>query len=188
MTHQSASTPPTSPTTTRMTTRTGAVDGAVDGEPGSAPSASSTEPLGVRGGSSAPGWRRRLVQRHAAFRARIRRRQRVYLAYRIFIGVVGTLITVLGLAAIVLPGPGWALVFLGLGVLATEFSWAQRLLRWTRNKVVSWTRWVQRQPLWLRAGVALVLLVLAALAVWWYLTTYGAPAFAPFVETGWGKR
>jgi hypothetical protein len=29
---------------------------------------------------------------------------------------------------LVLPGPGWAAVILGLVVLATEFAWAERVL------------------------------------------------------------
>ena len=33
-----------------------------------------------------------------------------------------------GILAIPYPGPGWAIVFLGLGILATEFDWARRLL------------------------------------------------------------
>jgi uncharacterized protein (TIGR02611 family) len=32
-----------------------------------------------------------------------------------------------GLAMLVLPGPGWAAIFLGLVILSTEFAWAHRL-------------------------------------------------------------
>jgi hypothetical protein len=32
------------------------------------------------------------------------------------------------LALLVLPGPGWAVIFAGLAVLAAEFVWARRLL------------------------------------------------------------
>jgi uncharacterized protein (TIGR02611 family) len=37
-------------------------------------------------------------------------------------------ITLGGLAAIPLPGPGWAIVFVGLGMLALEFKWAENLM------------------------------------------------------------
>jgi uncharacterized protein (TIGR02611 family) len=37
-----------------------------------------------------------------------------------------------GLLLVPLPGPGWATVFEGLGILATEFRWADRLLRHTK--------------------------------------------------------
>jgi uncharacterized protein (TIGR02611 family) len=32
-------------------------------------------------------------------------------------------------ALLVLPGPGWLLIFVGLSILGTEYVWAQRLLR-----------------------------------------------------------
>ena len=30
---------------------------------------------------------------------------------------------------LVLPGPGWLLIFVGLSILGTEYVWAQRMLR-----------------------------------------------------------
>jgi hypothetical protein len=38
-------------------------------------------------------------------------------------------VLVAGLALLVLPGPGWLLIFVGLSILGTEYVWAQRLLR-----------------------------------------------------------
>ena len=44
-------------------------------------------------------------------------------------------VTVAGFAALlVLHGPGWLLIFLGLGILATEYVWAQRVLATARKK------------------------------------------------------
>ena len=42
--------------------------------------------------------------------------------------VIGFTILGLGMAALVLPGPGWLTIGLGLSILATEFVWARRLL------------------------------------------------------------
>jgi hypothetical protein len=42
----------------------------------------------------------------------------------------------------------------GLFVLATEFTWAERLLEFTRRHVTGWTDWVGAQPLWLRVLIA----------------------------------
>jgi uncharacterized protein (TIGR02611 family) len=42
--------------------------------------------------------------------------------------VGGTLIAV-GVVLLVLPGPGLVLIALGVAVLATEFAWAERVLR-----------------------------------------------------------
>lgn len=76
-------------------------------------------------------------------------------AYRIGVGVVGFVILIGGAAAIPLPGPGWLVVIGGLFVLATEFTWAERLLEFTKKQVKSWTDWVTRQPLWVRLLIAL---------------------------------
>jgi len=41
--------------------------------------------------------------------------------------VVGFLVTAVGAVTIPYPGPGWALVFLGLLILSQELEWAARL-------------------------------------------------------------
>jgi uncharacterized protein (TIGR02611 family) len=48
--------------------------------------------------------------------------------YRVAFIIVAFLVTLGGLAAIPLPGPGWAIVFVGLGMLALEFKWAENLM------------------------------------------------------------
>lgn len=86
-------------------------------------------------------------------------------AWRLLIGVVGGLIVVIGLLLIPLPGPGWALVFVGVAVWATEFRWANRLLQFGRRVLRQWTDWAKRQSLVIRLLLGLVgLLVLAGLA------------------------
>jgi uncharacterized protein (TIGR02611 family) len=60
-------------------------------------------------------------------------RRVVRTARRLGILLVGTGIVVLGVLLIPLPGPGWAVVIGGLAVLATEFTWAERLLRLTKR-------------------------------------------------------
>lgn len=48
---------------------------------------------------------------------------------RIAVTIVGSLILLIGIAGLALPLlPGWALIFVGLGILATEYVWARRLL------------------------------------------------------------
>jgi len=49
-------------------------------------------------------------------------------AYRIVFGIAAFVVVAIGLALVPLPGPGWAIVFVGLGMLALEFDWAERLL------------------------------------------------------------
>ena len=44
--------------------------------------------------------------------------------------IVGVAIVAAGIAMLVLPGPGWAAIFLGFAVLATEFAFAERVRDW----------------------------------------------------------
>jgi len=50
------------------------------------------------------------------------------LARRIGILAGGTAIVIAGVALLVLPGPGILIIVAGLSLLATEFTWARRLL------------------------------------------------------------
>ena len=54
-------------------------------------------------------------------------------ARRLGVLLAGTGLIVLGLILIPLPGPGWAVVIAGLAVLATEFTWAERLLHFAKR-------------------------------------------------------
>ena len=96
------------------------------------------------------------------FRARLKRNPALALAYRLVVGIVGGLIVVLGLALVPLPGPGWLIVFLGLGILATEFAWAERLLDFGRRTLTSWLHWLGRQNLAVRGLISLLTLAFVA--------------------------
>jgi uncharacterized protein (TIGR02611 family) len=39
-----------------------------------------------------------------------------------------------GVVLLVLPGPGWLLIFAGLAILSTEYVWARRLLMTAKRK------------------------------------------------------
>ena len=47
---------------------------------------------------------------------------------RIFRIVFGFTLLLVGIVMIVTPGPGWLVIFFGLGLLAAEFVWARRLM------------------------------------------------------------
>ncbi len=53
--------------------------------------------------------------------------------WRIIIGVAGGSVTVIGAIALVGPGPGILIVLAGLGILASEFAWAARVMVHTRT-------------------------------------------------------
>ncbi|MEW6068513.1 MAG: PGPGW domain-containing protein [Nitrospirota bacterium] len=56
-------------------------------------------------------------------------------AKRLIVGVVGATILLLGIAMIVLPGPAFIVIPLGLGVLATEFVWARNLIKKVKQQI-----------------------------------------------------
>lgn len=47
-----------------------------------------------------------------------------------FVLGVGSIVIGAGLLMLVLPGPGWAAIFLGFAILATEFTFAQKVRDW----------------------------------------------------------
>jgi len=49
--------------------------------------------------------------------------------WKIIIIVVGATILLIGIALLILPGPGWFTIIIGLSILGGEFVWARRLLR-----------------------------------------------------------
>ncbi|SEN65247.1 TIGR02611 family protein [Cryobacterium sp. TMT1-3] len=67
-------------------------------------------------------------------------------AYRLGVGLLGTIIIVIGVVLIPLPGPGWLIVFLGLAVLGTEFAAARRVGEFFKRIVTrAWAWWRARR-------------------------------------------
>lgn len=54
-------------------------------------------------------------------------------AKKLVVGVIGSTILLIGLVLLILPGPGFIVIIIGLGILATEFVWAKRLLERAKN-------------------------------------------------------
>jgi uncharacterized protein (TIGR02611 family) len=54
-------------------------------------------------------------------------------ARRVVVGVVGVTVLAVGAALLVLPGPAFVVLPIGLGILAIEFEWARRLLQRARR-------------------------------------------------------
>jgi len=111
----------------------------------------------------------------------VRRNPLTRLVWRITVGLVGTAIVVTGIILLPLPGPGWLIIFLGLGVLSTEFEWARRLLDYAKAQVDAWTGWVTRQSLAVRLLIGLGTLAIVAAAAVGYVAWRGIPGWLPFV-------
>jgi uncharacterized protein (TIGR02611 family) len=88
------------------------------------------------------------------------------MALRIGIGALGAIVVAVGILLIPFPGPGWAIVIVGLAILALEFAWAKNLLDFTRHHVRSWTHWVGRQSLPMRALIGVVGMIFVSAIVW----------------------
>ncbi|MEU5715023.1 TIGR02611 family protein [Streptomyces sp. NPDC020403] len=104
---------------------------------------------------------RELGSRAPAF---IRTSKVLHLSWQVGIFVVGLAVVGAGIVMLPLPGPGWLVIFGGMAIWATEFVWAQLVLRWTRRKV---TEAAQRalDPKVRRRNIILTTLGLVIIAV-----------------------
>src|ERR1700712_5293850 len=89
----------------------------------------------------------RKLGRFRAFRERVRSTRAGRMVWRVVVTVAGVVVIVGGIVLLAIPGPGWLVIFAGLGLLATEYTWARQLLRWARARVAQWTRWVSSRGL-----------------------------------------
>jgi uncharacterized protein (TIGR02611 family) len=103
--------------------------------------------------------------RFATLRARARSTRAGRIAWRIGITVAGVAVIAIGIVLLPLPGPGWLIIFAGLGLLGTEYTWAARLLTWTRERVRRSAAWAAARPLWVRILLALFSLAVLATLV-----------------------
>lgn len=127
-----------------------------------------------------------MKRRWARWRDRVRDRRMANMVYRVVVGVVGLAVLAVGIIAIPYPGPGWAIVFVGLAILATEFAWAHRLLTWTRARYDAVMAWFGRQGLWVQAlGVAIT--AATVLATLWLLGALSLVAGLFGIEWPWLK-
>lgn len=114
---------------------------------------------------------RRAVAAIARRRAQVRALPGGAWTVRIVVTTAGVAVIALGIVLLPLPGPGWLIIFSGLGILATEYAWAARLLQRARRYVNAWTRWALRQSLPVRGliGLAGLLFVGAVIVLSWWL-------------------
>lgn len=85
--------------------------------------------------------------------------------WRIGIAVVGLAVVITGIVLLILPGPGWLVIFLGFAIWATEFAWADAVATFVRRQITRCSSWIRRQPRWLLVAVGAVCLVAVALGI-----------------------
>ncbi|MGH7241390.1 MAG: PGPGW domain-containing protein [Candidatus Saccharimonadales bacterium] len=102
---------------------------------------------------------------------------------RVILESLGWLLVVVGIAALVLPGPGLLALFAGLALLATQYEWAERRLEPIRKAALRTA--ADGVKTWPRIGVSTVFsLGLMGAGVIWGLHP-AAPGWWPLADKWW---
>ncbi|EST20284.1 hypothetical protein M877_34395 [Streptomyces niveus NCIMB 11891] len=93
------------------------------------------------------------------------------MSWQVGVFVVGLAVVGVGVVMLPLPGPGWLVIFGGMAIWATEFVWAQLVLRWTRRKVTEAAQKalepeVRRRNIILTSVGLAIMAVLAGIYLW----------------------
>ena len=59
--------------------------------------------------------------------------ENIKIVKRVIVSVIGATILLIGVALLILPGPAFIVIPVGLAILATEYAWARRWLRKARR-------------------------------------------------------
>lgn len=102
---------------------------------------------------------------------------------RVLLEGLGWLLVLLGIAALVLPGPGLLALFAGLALLSTQYKWAERrvepvkaaALKGARDGVKTWPRII--------VSTLFALVIIAAGVVWGLQPA--APSWWPLADKWW---
>jgi uncharacterized protein (TIGR02611 family) len=119
-------------------------------------------------GEEESGARPRVIERVRARQERHRQRNRIF---RVAFAAAGFVVLLLGVIMLFTPGPGWAVIVLGLGMLALEFTWAENALERVIDQAERAADQVTKGSPLRRAAVlsvgVLSLAALVALIVFW---------------------
>lgn len=118
--------------------------------------------------------RHRLLVRLERVRARVRANPMLNTTWRLLVFTVGCVVLLGGLIMMIGPGPGIVAIILGLAILATEFAWAQHLLR-RAKEAAERAKETAFDPRKRRRNQILLVIavVLAAAAIIAYLQVFG---------------
>ncbi|GGT76962.1 MULTISPECIES: TIGR02611 family protein [Streptomyces] len=101
----------------------------------------------------------------------IKARRTLHLSWQVGVFIVGLAVVGAGVVMLPLPGPGWLVIFGGMAIWATEFVWAQLVLRWTKRKVTEAAQRaldpkVRRRNIILTSAGLVIVAVLVAIYLW----------------------
>jgi uncharacterized protein (TIGR02611 family) len=125
--------------------------------------------------------------RYRDFRRSLRGNSLLDLTWRIGVLTVGVLVVATGVALLALPGPGWATIFIGLMILASEFAWARGSLDWAKARAVAARdRAMAPEVRRLNQVLGVVVALVAIATAVWYLQRYGFPGpIGTWLESVW---
>jgi uncharacterized protein (TIGR02611 family) len=113
------------------------------------------------------------------WRERVRSNRLLNNAWRVAVFTVGMAVLLAGIAMLVLPGPAFAVIPIGLAILSLEFAWAARLLETALEKAEqakqSAKETTRAQRIAVAVAVALALAAFVVAAVLWDIP------FVPYV-------
>jgi uncharacterized protein (TIGR02611 family) len=72
-----------------------------------------------------PSWAKRLVS--------VWKLENIKIVKRVIVSVVGGTVLLIGVALLILPGPAFIVIPVGLAILASEYAWARHWLRKVRR-------------------------------------------------------
>ena len=117
----------------------------------------------------------RLYGNYMGRRNSVRKNRALDATWRGIILVVGLTMVGLGLFFLLFPGPGWAVIIIGLIVLATEYAWAQRILNPVREFSSRIARLVVSQEYRTkRSNIILIITIVVVTIAYAYWAKWGA--------------
>lgn len=101
----------------------------------------------------------------------VKARRMLHLSWQVGVFIIGLAVVGAGVVMLPLPGPGWVVIFGGMAIWATEFVWAQLVLRWTKRKVTEAAQKaldpkVRRRNITLTAIGFVIIAVVVGIYVW----------------------
>jgi len=149
------------------------------------------EPTAAEAGPPAPAPTRRERLREAAIQAEYatgvqedtEEQARRHVLIRVGTIIVGFIVLIAGLAMLVLPGQGIITVIIGLGILARELPWAERMLEYAKKKAK--IDELKHQPWWVKATAWAFTIGAIAASVWWMFIADPKPELAAALPWNW---
>lgn len=122
-----------------------------------------------------PSFNDRMYGRYMRRRNSIRSNRALDATWRGVILIFGLTVVGLGLFFLLFPGPGWAVIFFGLIVLATEYAWAQRILNPVREFSSQIARLIVSQEFRAKRSKVILIITFALVAIAYaYWAKWGA--------------